>query len=243
MKHLLGNNIVTTMLKNYRWLINGALTLFVLLFLRYHYVNHNTTTVLVPPTIRPKAVPVNYEGRPLSPPPKLKGHGEVYFVPINTSHELLQDFAYYYKNHLGIKITVLPTINIPNSAIDVVVRQVNGDDLLKYMREKYPEKSNSSLIGIVSEDMHPEDPNFCYVFSLREMDYTKGTVIISSARMRPEFWGEQSDKKLFHSRLTKMITRNLGIIYYRLPDSKDPESVLYSPIMSIDDLDRVGQGF
>lgn len=44
-------------------------------------------------------------------------------------------------------------------------------------------------------------------------------------------------------RLRKAVTKDLGILYYGLPLSKNPTSVLYDRIMGIDDLDAVAEEF
>ena len=44
-------------------------------------------------------------------------------------------------------------------------------------------------------------------------------------------------------RIQKMITKNLGILYYGLPQSDDPGSVLYKSILGPDDLDRASEDF
>lgn len=61
--------------------------------------------------------------------------------------------------------------------------------------------------------------------------------------MDPRFFGQSEDNSLLLTRLKKMTSKNLGTIYYNLPQSKDPQSVLYSPVLSLDDLDRMGEGF
>jgi predicted Zn-dependent protease len=67
--------------------------------------------------------------------------------------------------------------------------------------------------------------------------------VVSSARMNPIILGRPADPVLLQTRLRKMITKNLGILYFHLPQSNDPSSVLYRSILGIDDLDRVGESF
>jgi hypothetical protein len=52
-----------------------------------------------------------------------------------------------------------------------------------------------------------------------------------------------ADEALRMARLQKMITKNIGILFYLLPDSTDPRSVLYSNILGPDDLDRMTEEF
>jgi hypothetical protein len=45
------------------------------------------------------------------------------------------------------------------------------------------------------------------------------------------------------SRLRKMVTKNIGILYFRLPLSDDPRSVLYSKIGGAQEFDRMSEDF
>ena len=40
-----------------------------------------------------------------------------------------------------------------------------------------------------------------------------------------------------------MITKNIGIMYYGLPASPNPRSVMYNDILGVDDLDRMTEDF
>ena len=43
--------------------------------------------------------------------------------------------------------------------------------------------------------------------------------------------------------LRKMISKNIGIMYYGLEESTDRKSVLYGPILGLDDLDSISEDF
>jgi hypothetical protein len=45
------------------------------------------------------------------------------------------------------------------------------------------------------------------------------------------------------ARLRKMVTKNIGILYYRLPQSNDPRSVLYKNVGGVSELDNMGEEF
>jgi hypothetical protein len=40
-----------------------------------------------------------------------------------------------------------------------------------------------------------------------------------------------------------MVTKDIGILYYGLPQSDNPRSVLYNGILGIQELDSVGEEF
>jgi hypothetical protein len=63
--------------------------------------------------------------------------------------------------------------------------------------------------------------------------------VISTARFNAYRAGEAMQMQ----RLRKMITKNLGILYYGLGSSQDPGSVMYGQIMGPDDLDAVSEDY
>ena len=67
--------------------------------------------------------------------------------------------------------------------------------------------------------------------------------MVSTGRMDPAFFGRPSDESLTELRLKKLITKNIGLMYFGYFQSSDPKSVLYQSILSIGDLDRVGEDF
>jgi hypothetical protein len=45
------------------------------------------------------------------------------------------------------------------------------------------------------------------------------------------------------SRLRKIVTKDIGILYYGMAQNQDPHSVLYSEIVGIEELDEAGEDF
>ena len=75
-----------------------------------------------------------------------------------------------------------------------------------------------------------------YAYGLR----SKGThAVVSSARLNAMFADEAKQME----RLRKIVTKDLGILYYGLAPSEDPKSVLYREILGPQDLDRVSEDF
>jgi len=48
---------------------------------------------------------------------------------------------------------------------------------------------------------------------------------------------------LLNIRLRKMVTKNIGVLYYELPTTDDPRSVMYDGINSVEDLDNMCEDF
>jgi predicted Zn-dependent protease len=80
-----------------------------------------------------------------------------------------------------------------------------------------------------------------FTFSLRSSD--DRFAVVSYARMDPSGLGERPDPGRFTARLHKMVAKNIGIMYYGLPISQDPRSVLYGQIDGVDELDVMTEYF
>jgi hypothetical protein len=61
--------------------------------------------------------------------------------------------------------------------------------------------------------------------------------------MDPAYLGITPGEELLRSRLRKMVLKNIGIMYYGLPVSRDPRSVLYGNVLGPDDLDYMSEFF
>ena len=61
--------------------------------------------------------------------------------------------------------------------------------------------------------------------------------------MDPENLGEVPDPGQLDRRLRKMVTKYIGYMYFRLPPSSNRNSIMYTPILGVDDLDEIGEDF
>ena len=92
------------------------------------------------------------------------------------------------------------------------------------------------VIGLTDADMYIAAQDWRYAYGLR----SGGTLaIVSTARMDDGFATEERRNQ----RLRKMVTKNLGILYFGLGVSDDPRSVLYRDILGPDDLDYASEDF
>ena len=67
--------------------------------------------------------------------------------------------------------------------------------------------------------------------------------VVSTARMDDAAWGGAPDAQRLEARLRKMVTRNLGILYFGLDQTSDRRSVMFGPILGLADLDSTGDDF
>jgi predicted Zn-dependent protease len=173
-----------------------------------------------------------------------KTAAEVYFVPLgNISSLSLESLVSFYKRKFGLPIKTLPGLQLERSSVDWQRRQLVAEELIEFMKRGYPRLASDSraiLIGITEFDMYIRKYNWQFSFSYRAQDRF---AVVSSARLNPVSFGQPADQALLHTRLRKAITKDIGILYFHLPQSNSPRSVLYRSILGIDDLDRVGEDF
>jgi len=96
------------------------------------------------------------------------------------------------------------------------------------------------VIGITPFDMYIREKSWQYAFSFRQAGRF---AVVSSARMNPVSYGSPVDSALLTSRVKKMVTKNIGVMYYKLPLNNNPRSVLFRSILGLEELDRVGEDF
>jgi predicted Zn-dependent protease len=169
---------------------------------------------------------------------------EVYFVPLGDIPSLsLQRLVTSYNQKFGLAIKTLPGLPLERSSVDRQRRQLIAEELIEFMKRGYPRLANDPraiLIGITEFDMYIRRYNWQFSFSYRAQNRF---AVVSSARLDPVIFGQPADQSLLQTRLRKVITKNIGILYFHLPQSNNPRSVLYRSILGIDDLDRVGEDF
>lgn len=183
-------------------------------------------------------------GSPNARPGPAISASTIYFVPVgDISSVSLNDLVRFYKQKFQINIKTLPGIQLDKPSVVRQGRQYAAEDLIEYMQSSYPRLSGNPsviMIGITEEDIYIRKYSWQFAFSLRAENRF---AVVSSARMNPVSFGQPKDQTLLHTRLRKTITKNIGILYFRLPQSNNPRSVLYRSILGLDDLDRVGEDF
>jgi predicted Zn-dependent protease len=168
----------------------------------------------------------------------------IVFVPIGQFQELVvQSLAQHYERTLGLRVTVRRAIPLEESAIDHNRRQLVGDELIDLMKRRLPVQEQEQavmIVGLTTEDMYIRQKNWRFAFAMRQGGRF---AVVSTARMDPANFGLAPDRDVLMSRLTKMVTKQIGLYYYHLPERHEKTSVLFSPILGLDDLDTVSIGF
>jgi predicted Zn-dependent protease len=148
----------------------------------------------------------------------------------------LRALAAHFRQKLRVNVQVSAPVAIPADAYDGSRHQYVGDKLMAQVEHAYP---RGVVIGITTRDIYMTQRSFRFVFSLRDAR----AAVVSTARMDPTFYGLPSDDELLTSRIEKMTAKNIGVLALGRHESSNPRSVLYTPILSLNDLDYMTEDF
>ncbi|MDF2734080.1 MAG: hypothetical protein K0S97_703 [Chloroflexota bacterium] len=192
-------------------------------------------------SVGPRPAPGDLAIGPASPigVPRPPVERAVYLVPIGDfPREAADALVAHYFEKFGLAIEVLPSIPVPAGAMDAERQQLIAERLLDAIAasETVAGDPDAVVIGLTDVDMYIAARTWGYAYGLR----SGGTqAVVSSARMDDGFATEERRQQ----RLRKMVTKNIGILYYGLGVSDDPRSVLYRDILGPDDLDYASEDF
>ena len=172
----------------------------------------------------------------VAPTHQLHGEGSVFLVQIGEGASLLRDdVVESYRRKYGADMKVLPPLQIPDWARDPIRKQLIAEELVEAMRYAYPDAEASGvLIGVTSEDMYISSLWWGYAMNYR---LENRFAVISTARLSQSAEGAIAADKI-EKRFLKLLTKNLGLLYYKMDFSGNPYSVLAGSIMAPADLDQ-----
>jgi predicted Zn-dependent protease len=167
----------------------------------------------------------------------------VCLVPIGTIDPgLVAHLIAYYRDEYGLSVEVLTPSPIPSEIHDSARGQIDGGRLAQHMGELFPDDysdPDAVLIGLTPVDLYLNTTDWRFIFWAASNEIHKG--VVSTFRMNPETFGMRPNDDLLYSRARKVVTRLIGTLYYGLSETKDPESLLYDNVLSVDDLDRMSE--
>jgi len=167
----------------------------------------------------------------------------VFLAPLGSfPADTVQSLVGFYRQKYGLEIRVLNAMPIDPDARDVTRDQLVAEELIESMRFSHPVVTNDTgavVIGLVTEDV--------YTRARTDWDWSFGVraegrfAVVSTARMTANLVARREDRE--RSRLRKMVTRDIGVLYYGMPLNADPRSVLYERLLSVEDLDQISEDF
>jgi predicted Zn-dependent protease len=169
---------------------------------------------------------------------------QIYFVSLgNVPPQTIEQLTAHYKEKFGVTIKTLPAIRLDRTLVTRHRNQIAAEDLIALMREKYPNVTNdlnAIVIGLTPADIYISGFDWDYAFNLRLGDRT---AVVSTARMDPANFSQPANEELLNTRLRKMVTKNIGVLYFRKSLNSNPRSVLYKEVGGVEELDAMGEDF
>lgn len=173
-------------------------------------------------------------------PQQLQTQGRLHFVPLGDfPARRLEQLVAYYKNRYGLTIEIVPAVPLEPVVVDAERRQLSAEELVALMRREHAalaDDPQAILIGFPLGDMYIQQYTWHFAFAFRA---DRRAAVVSSARMDPINYGEPPDPELLLERFRKMVSKQIGILHFGLPQSGDRRSVMYGPILSLNDLDSI----
>jgi archaemetzincin len=171
----------------------------------------------------------------------LLGRGEkvkkIYLIPVGSVDSSMLEFLkekLEEKFHIPCKIA--DAMKHPTFAFTPERAQYNSSLILDKLRAHFP-KDAMKVLGITSVDLYV--PRLNFVFG--EAELNGGVAVISTARLKQEFYGLEGDKRLFERRCIKEAVHELGHTF-GLSHCRDRKCVMFFS-NSLIDTDRKGDDF
>ncbi|MCD6476967.1 MAG: archaemetzincin family Zn-dependent metalloprotease [Candidatus Aenigmarchaeota archaeon] len=165
----------------------------------------------------------------------------VRIVPLgNVPIEILEEISLNIRSIFNANSRIMSKIDLPQDAKNHLRRQYDTDKLIDLLVDipevKFIEKTTPTLL-VTNEDLYQNGLNF--VFALEYPD--KGILIVSLARLKPEFYNEGPDMSKLKQRAVKESIHVLGH-YIGAEHCLNKECIMsYSP--SVNDIDTKMKDF
>jgi len=168
----------------------------------------------------------------------------VYFVPIgDISSSTLPSLVAHYHEKFGLKAQLLTPMQLDSRDYDSRRNQFVAELLIRRMQEKYPAEAGNPkniMIGITDSDIYTLGESWLFCFGLRADAHL---AVVSAARLNVHYRGQSWFGTSSEARLRKVVTKDLGLLYFGRSPSNDPRSVLYNHILGVQELDEASEDF
>ena len=127
---------------------------------------------------------------------------------------------------LDADVEILPAVALTSSEKDATRNQYVAEKCIDLIARSYPEQADDPsnvMIADTSKDVYIAAFDWKYAENLREEGRF---AVVSEARLHPTDYPGKWNQELLSSRLQKMLTKNIAILYANLPLSDDYTSLL-----------------
>lgn len=102
-------------------------------------------------------------------------------------------------------------------------------------------RADTAYIVLTSRDINMDSRALHFVFTIHNSGMR--IAVVSAARLFLSQAGGVADRETVNRRIIKMVKRSIGDVYYGYQRSTDIHDLMYSPIMSLEDVDKMGNVF
>lgn len=178
-------------------------------------------------------------------PQSIPSSNRLYLLKIGDVPEInLEGLIKELTHRYGVPITVMPQIPLTDDERweGLPDSRAVAPNLIEAMKRRNPEISSDSksiIIGI-TEDMNVPESHRILNFNYQ----SEGRfAVVAIDGLNPTTFCESPDSEVLESRLQKVLAKNIGALCYGLQPSTDPQSVMYSSIGCVHELDKMGKNF
>jgi len=169
---------------------------------------------------------------------------DVYVIPLDgVPDEFSKMIAEEIRKQHALHTKTVTRISLSKSMYDPNWNQYMSnriaDEAFKLTNKFQDKHDKTFLLVITNLDINAEGSHARYNYAT----HFNHLSVVSTARIDPKNIGEQENEQLKKARLFKLINKAIGQQVYGYAASSDIRSVMYSPITSLQDLDKMGSAF
>ena len=167
---------------------------------------------------------------------------KVYLFPLGLEASEPLDWApSYYQAKFGIEVVVLAPAPLTQDLVNPTRKQMDSERCVEYLRKLHPELDadpSAILVAVTSKDIYIPSFNWAYAENFRD---GARFAVVSSARLHPPSFMASWNPEWLLSRLQKMLTKNIAMLYFDLPMSSDYTSLLSGGVLYGPQIDFMGE--
>jgi predicted Zn-dependent protease len=166
---------------------------------------------------------------------------DIYLVPIGDfAPKYLTDLASYYEDVFALKVGITPQLPFDadfwnDKRHQLIAENVIGNIISIY--HAYSSNPRAIFIGVTHVDMYIEAEDWRFAYAQRIADFA----VVTSSRTTREPQPNFVEITEVHPGLRKMVTKTVGLLYYKKSMNSNPRSVLYGKVLGLRDLEAIDE--
>lgn len=167
----------------------------------------------------------------------------VYLVPLDDfDPDIAERMARQFGEEFGLRVESLPPLSARKALPFFGTRQYAAEEIVTLASAALPElpgkAPNASYVVLTNRDINSRSRELRFLFGWH--DPVQRMSVISTARLRPDGRETLQTRALLTARLNKMSRRAIGEIQLGWKRTSDVADLMYSPLMNVADVDRIG---